>query len=309
MSKIEEAKDIIIQLDFPKAQHNDRSALCLLALLNLKEGDEWSNSENPLIGITPMMDFAEDNYSVIYKANSRESFRRESIHQFRDAGLILYNPDKPDRPVNSPKTVYQIEENALNLIRSFGKKSWEQNLKKYRKTRPSLAAQYAKKRDQVKIPVVVGSGKIYLSAGDHSQLIKSIIDDFAARFLPKSSLIYVGDTGSKDGHFEKKMLADLGVTVDKHGKMPDVVFYYEAKKWLILVEAVTSHGPVDGKRHAELAELFKDSKVGLVYVTAFPDKPTFAKYLPVISWETEVWVADAPSHLVHFNGVRFLGPY
>lgn len=110
-------------------------------------------------------------------------------------------------------------------------------------------------------------------------------------------------------HLDAALLAELGVDVDSHGKMPDVVLHFVEKNWLLLVESVTSHGPVDGKRHAELAKLFAGSKAGLVYVTAFPNRSIMGRYLPEIAWETEVWVADAPSHLIHFNGVRFLGPY
>ena len=97
--------------------------------------------------------------------------------------------------------------------------------------------------------------------------------------------------------------------MDSHGKMPDVVLHFIAKNWLLLVESVTSHGPVDGKRHAELAKLFANATTGLVYVTAFPTRAIMSRYLREIAWETEVWVADAPSHLIHFNGARFLGPY
>ena len=78
---------------------------------------------------------------------------------------------------------------------------------------------------------------------------------------------------------------------------------------LLLVESVTSHGPVDAKRHNELAELFDGATPGLVYVTAFPNRVVMGKYLRDISWETEVWCADAPTHLIHFDGKRFLGPY
>ena len=160
------------------------------------------------------------------------------------------------------------------------------------------------------IPVQVAEGKeITLTPGVHSELIKQIITEFAPRFAPNSEVIYVGDTGSKIGYFEEKRLASLGVTVDQHGKMPDVVLYFGDKDWLLLVESVTSHGPVDAKRHNELAELFAGSKAGLVYVTALPDRTIMGRYLGEISWETEVWCADAPSHLIHFNGERFLGPY
>ena len=151
--------------------------------------------------------------------------------------------------------------------------------------------------------------EIILSPGKHSELIKAIVEDFAARFVPGGVLIYVGDTGKKWGDFDAMLLSELGVSVDAHGKMPDVVLYYPERNWLLLVESVTSHGPMDGKRHAELARLFANTTAGLVYVTAFPNRAIMRGYLGAIAWETEVWVADAPSHLIHFNGERFLGPH
>ena len=151
--------------------------------------------------------------------------------------------------------------------------------------------------------------EITLSPGEHSELIRAIIEDFGARFVPAGLLIYAGDTGEKWGYFDAALLSKLGVSVDSHGKMPDVVLYYPERNWLLLVESVTSHGPVDAKRHVELARLFSNSKAGLVYVTAFPSRAVMSRYLGDIAWETEVWCADAPSHLIHFNGERFLGPY
>ena len=160
------------------------------------------------------------------------------------------------------------------------------------------------------IPVIVAGGEeIKLAPGAHSELIKQIITEFAPRFAPGAEVIYVGDTGDKIGYFEKERLAAFGVTVDPHGKMPDAVLYFGKKDWLLLVESVTSHGPVNAKRHSELATLFKGAKPGLMYVTAFPDRSIMGRYLSEISRETEVWCADAPSHLIHFNGERFLGPY
>lgn len=232
------------------------------------------------------------------------------MHQFVSAGVALYNPDKPDRPVNSPKACYQISPAAYDVIVTLGTDKWDDALKAFLDTQETLAAQYAKERDMEMIPVFVAEGEeINLTPGVHSALIRDIITEFASRFAPGSEVIYVGDTGEKVGYFQRDRLEGLGVTVDKHGKMPDVVLYYVEKDWLFLVESVTSHGPVDGKRHGELSTLFDSATPGLVYVTAFPDRGTMGRYLPDISWETEVWCADAPTHLIHFNGERFLGPY
>jgi hypothetical protein len=160
------------------------------------------------------------------------------------------------------------------------------------------------------VPVQIKDGAfIELSPGEHSELIKKIIEEFGGRFAPGGELVYVGDTGTKWGYYNAELLRELGVQVGSHGKMPDVVIYDRGKNWLLLIEAVTSHGPVDGKRHAELAKTFQASTAGLVYVSAFPDRRVMNKYVEAISWETEVWVADAPSHLIHFDGVRYLGPY
>ena len=151
--------------------------------------------------------------------------------------------------------------------------------------------------------------KITLSPGGQNVLVKKIVEEFCPRFTPGAKPIYIGDTEDKWAYFDETALKKLGVTIQTHGKMPDVVVYHQAKKWLVLVEAVTSHGPVNPKRRQELKKLFKDSKAGLVFVTAFLTKRDVTKHLGDIAWEAEVWVAETPSHLIHFNGERFLGPF
>lgn len=308
--RLAQAGSILVDLGMPRAQINDRTALCLLALLDLPPRKSWTECASPLIGITPIMDWAREHFHTDYAANTRETFRRQSIHQFIDAALCVYNPDKPDRPVNSPKAVYQIEPNLQALLMTFGTPRYKNGLADYLRTRKTLAAKYARAREMNMIPISIAGGKkIELSPGDHSGLIKKIVEDFGARFAPGGELAYVGDTGDKHGFFDETLLANLGIKLDNHGKMPDVVIFLKEKNWLLLIESVTSHGPVDAKRQGELSKLFAHSKAGLVYVSAFPTRKVFVKYHDVIAWESEVWIADAPSHLIHFNGVRFLGPY
>jgi len=262
------------------------------------------------MGITPIMEWVRNEGYKDYAPNTRETVRRQTVHQFIAAGIALPNPDDPTRSVNSPHTVYQIAPDVLALLRSYGTRSWRTGLAAYLGTRETLAAQYARERQQTRIPVRTGAGKaLTLSPGGHSELIRAIVEDFGPRFVPGGILVYVGDTGAKWAHFDEPLLTKLGVEIDSHGKMPDVVLYDGERNWLVLVEAVTSHGPVDGKRHAELERLFDGAEAGAVYVTAFPSRAAMAKYVGAIAWETDVWVADAPSHLIHFNGSRFLGPY
>ncbi len=304
------ALEILRALGFPKAQINSRSALTLLALGDIGPQKTFAELTNPMIGITPIMDWVREQYSVQYAPNSRETFRRQTMHQFIDAGLVLYNPDKLDRPVNSPAAVYQLAPETIALLVGYGSSRWPDALDGYLAGKGKLAERHAREREMIQVPVTIGDGRMLsLSPGQHSELIRDIIEQFAPRFAPGSIVIYAGDTGEKIGFVDHERLVRLGITIDNHGKMPDVVLHYVDRDWLLLVESVTSHGPVDAKRHAELMALFSSSTAGLVYVTAFPTRATMARYLADIAWETEVWVADSPTHLIHFNGDRFLGPY
>lgn len=308
--KIDQAIEILKQLGMPRAQLNERSALTFLALLNLHPEGNWQELEKPLIGVTPIMDWCKMVYGKEYAPNTRETFRRQTLHQFVDGGLALYNPDQPDRAVNSPKACYQIAPELYDALSSYGTLHWDTNISRWLEHQETLVERYAMEREMHMIPLTLDDGtEIHLSPGDHSQLIRDIVIEFGARFLPGAQVLYLGDTGAKEDFFRKSTLESLGVPVNRKGKLPDVVLYSPQRDWLVLIESVTSHGPVDSKRHGELAKLFENARPGLVYVSAFPDKKTMAKFLSQISWETEIWIAESPTHMIHLNGDRFLGPH
>lgn len=158
----------------------------------------------------------------------------------------------------------------------------------------------------VKLP---NGEEVKLSSGGQNLLVKSIIEEFCPRFTPDGVVVYIGDAEQKIRGEELVYLGKIGVKIDKHSKMPDVIIHFKPKNWLIIIEAVTSHGPINIKRYNELKELFRNCQLGLVFVTAFESRKAMVKYVREIAWETEVWVADSPSHLIHFNGEKFLGPY
>jgi hypothetical protein len=310
LATVEEAIDALAQLGFPRAQLNERSGLTLLALLDLKPDSEWTEASGPLRGITPMMDFMAEHFDKRYAPNTRETVRRQTVHQFLAAGLVLRNPDDPSRPVNSAKTTYQVNAYALDVLRSYGSPDWQLHLTRYRLQAETLAERWNKERQLQRIPVVLPDGAdITLSPGGQNVLIAALVADFCPVFTPGGRVLYIGDADEKFAVFDEPALDELGVRIEEHGKMPDLVVHHADRGWLVLIEAVTSHGPVDPKRHEELRELFAASSAGLVFVTAFLDRRSLGKYLSEISWETEVWVAESPTHLIHFNGERFLGPY
>ena len=308
--RINEAIAILQALGFPPAQSNERSALTLLALLALKPTDPWSQARNPLMGITPIMEFMAAHYDKKYAPNTRETVRRQTIHQFLEAGFIIQNPDDPTRATNSGKNVYQIDINALALLRSYGTPAWEDNLLLYLSKRATLKDIYAQARRMARLPVSLPDGNIItLHPGGQNLLIKQIIEQFGPLFTPGGKVIYIGDANEKFACYDEDAFSRMGLAVDLHGKIPDVIIEYPEKSWVVLIEAVTSHGPIDPKRRGELRQLFHAIKERLVFVTAFSSRKAMREFIDQISWETEVWVAEAPTHLIHFNGERFLGPY
>lgn len=308
--KIRAAVEILSDLQAQRGQRNERSALTLLGLLDLSPGQRWSEAEAPLRGVTQLMDWMREEYGKDYQPNTRESIRRLTLHQFIEMGLVIANPDDPQRPPNSQYYAYQIEQSALELIRLFHTEQWPHALNTYLNSVMSKNRLLERKREMERIPVSLPNGQmVELSPGGQNVLVKAIVEQFAPRFTPEGVLVYLGDTEEKHRYYESEYLKGLGVDIDPHGRIPDVVIHHTEQDWLVIVEAVTSHGPVDALRHNQPRDLFAGSRAGLVFVTAFLNRFAMKEHLSAIDWETEVWVADAPDHLIHFDGERFLGPY
>ncbi|AMA72731.1 hypothetical protein ACH33_07610 [Aneurinibacillus sp. XH2] len=308
-TKIEEAINIIEMFGLPKKQQNERSALTLLALLGLRKQDKWQDAQPKLLRVHDIMEFIKDEYDKVYAENSRETIRRQTIHQFEDAALVERNPDDKTRPTNSGKTVYAVTDEALQVIRAYGTEKWDELLSAFLDAHPKLVERYAKKRNVHRVPIRLENGDVLeLSAGKHNLLQKAIVEEFAAIFAQGSHLVYLGDTANKQLHVNKELLAKLNIPDLNHDKLPDVVLYHEEKNWLYLIEAVTSHGPVSPTRVAQLEDMLKDCNAGKIYVSAFLDMKDFKKYAADIAWDTEVWFADMPEHMLHYNGDRFMGP-
>ena len=308
--RVEDARIVLETLGMDAERSNERSALVLLALLRLTPAESWAEAANPMLGTRAIMDFIRDEYGKDYAPNTRETVRRFTLHQFVEAQLIVQNPDEPQRPVNSPKWNYQVTGEALDVLRAYGTDAWQSATDRYLADLPGLKARYAAAREMDRIPLTLPDGTIFtLTPGGQNVLLKAMVEDFCPRFTPGGQVLYIGDAGDKWALFERETLSSLNVEVDEHGKMPDLVIYLPDRNWLVLLEAASSHGPVDSKRQAELANLFAQSTAGLVYVSCFPDRAEFRKYVDKIAWESEVWCADHPTHMIHYNGERFLGPY
>ena len=308
--RVEDARIVLETLGMDAERSNERSALVLLALLRLAPSESWAEAANPMLGTRAIMNFIRDEYGKDYAPNTRETVRRFTLHQFVEVQLVVQNPDEPQRPVNSPKWNYQVTAEALEVLRAYGTDYWQLAVDRYLAELPGLKARYAAAREMDRIPLTLPDGSTFtLTPGGQNVLLKAMVEDFCPRFTPGGQVLYIGDAGDKWALFEREALAALNVKVNEHGKMPDLVIYMPDRNWLVLLEAASSHGPVDSKRQAELADLFAESTAGLVYVSCFPDRAEFRKYVDKVAWESEVWCADHPTHMIHYNGERFLGPY
>lgn len=315
--KLEEAKALLNAFGLPDKQCNDRSGRVLLALAGVKPEDGWDAASGALLTTRDIMDFIRDHHGHEYAANTRETIRRQTLHQFEQARLVDRNRDDPARPTNSAKNNYSLNQPVLDVLAAFPDGDWRSALRASRDSFTALEEEYRRVRDLHKIPVTLPNGEqLELSPGAHNQLHADIVHQFCPRFVGGDGrVLYIGDTassrdeGGKLMHLEDEYLESLGVPPMSHDKLPDVVVFDEKREWLFLIEAVTSHGPVSPKRWKELEQALQGCAVGRVYVTAFPDRAHFRRHASEIAWETEVWIADNPDHMIHFNGDRFLGPH
>lgn len=304
MDKIEETRDFLDHIGMPKAQQADICCYVILAMAGIKPDMQWKEATNEWIRIHDIIQFANSYYGTTYAENSRETFRKQALHHFRTAALVEDN----GKATNSPNYRYRLTKETFQLLRVRDTMEWEVSLRRFQHYHPSLVETYASKRKMIMMPVKINGQDFSFSPGKHNELQKAIIEEFAPRFAPDSECLYVGDTIEKDLVKNVEKLTKLGFEITLHDKMPDVVLYREDKDWLYFVESVTSVGPMDPKRILEITEMTKDVTAGKIFVTAFLDFKTYKKFSEKLAWETEVWIAEMPEHMIHLDGDNFLGP-
>ena len=304
MGKIEETREFLELIGVPRTQQTDICCYVILALAGIKPDMSWDEATNDWIRIHDIIQFANTYYGSTYAENSRETFRKQALHRFRTAALVEDN----GVATNSPNYRYRLTDEALQTLRTFQTPAWQKALVRFLTYHEKLVDIYASKKKMTMMPVKINGEDFNFSAGKHNELQKAIIEEFAPRFAPNSECLYVGDTIEKDLVKNVEKLTELGFEITLHDKMPDVVLYREDKDWIYFIESVTSVGPMDPKRVLEITEMTRDVKAGKIFVTAFLDFKTYKKFSEELAWETEVWIAEMPEHMIHLNGDRFMGP-
>ena len=303
MDHITIIRELLTSLGMPKKQQSDICVLTVLGMADLKPETPWNEATNEWLRIHDIIGFVNANYNVDYKENSRETFRKQALHNFRTAAIVEDN----GKSTNSPNYRWRLTKEFVTVLQSIG--ADDTPLRQFKKNHESLMDIYASKKVMEKMPVKINNQDFTFSPGPHNQLQKAIIEEFAPRFAPNSECLYVGDTTEKDLVKNVEKLRELGFEITLHDKMPDVVLYREDKNWIYFVESVTSVGPMDPKRLVEIGQMTTKVTAGMIFVTAFLDFNTYKRFSAELAWETEVWIAEEPEHMIHLNGDKFLGPH
>jgi type II restriction enzyme len=277
----------------------------------VKTPSDWSSAKtvsSRSLQTREVISWINEAFGEAISPGSYDDIRRKDLYHLRLAEFVV--TDDPTAARNSPRRGWGVNDEASGLLRSFDKKDYERELQKYLGGRQLLSVRLAAQRDLAKHEVQINGELLDFGPGEHNQLIKCVIEDFLPRFGFDAEVLYVGDASARRLILMQQRLVDLGFFEVGNGELlPDVIAYSVKRNWIFLIEAVHSSGPVSQERRFELSSLLTECESPVVYITAFADREKFRQWAADVGWETEVWIASHPDHMIHFNGDKFLGPY
>lgn len=289
----------------------ERMAKACLAVGKIKKSfaEALSEENDGFVRTRDIISFENENYGEHISPGSYDNIRRKDLKLLIEAGIVINSSSKENLATNNPSRGYALSKSFVELLYSYGSEEWDMRLSEYLKEVKSLKEELECRRNLMKVPVTLPGGKrINLSYGAHNDLQKEIIETFLPLFGFGAEVLYVGDTTDKFLHLDEKALKEINFFVLEHDELPDVVAYSHEKNLLYLIEAYHSTGEWNEIRVRKVKRKLKESgcTADVVFFTAFETKNAFKQKAKDIAWETEVWIAESPEHLVHFNGYKFL---
>lgn len=250
--------------------------------------------------------FENEHYGEHISSGSYDDIRRKDLKMLVDEGFVVNSSELDQAATNNPNRGYTLSAPFANLLKVYGTSKWDERLAYFIEIHQKTKEELARKRAMERIPVTLPSGlTLELSTGEHNLLQKKIVEDFLSLFGMGAEVFYIGDSSDKYLHRDTEALQQLHISLE-HGKLPDIVAYSHEKNLLFLIEAYHSSNPMNNERVSSLKQLVADCGANVVYVTAFLNKSEGLKHLKEIAWETEVWFANEPEHMMHLNGYKFL---
>ncbi len=304
--------DILGEVGIPLSEtprRLERMAMACLAVGNIKSNFQEAKSadDNCFLITREIIAFENKHYNENISPGSYDDIRRKDLLYPVQAGIVLNSSAFDVQATNNPTRGYALNPLFAKLLKSYGTPQWESELATYKEQVKLLKEELERKRNLEKIPVKLPSGTdLLLSAGEHNVLQKHIVEDFLSRFGMGAEILYIGDTSDKYLYRNNEVLEQIGFFTLEHEELPDVVAYSREKNLLFLIEAVHSAGPMDEIRVMKLKKQMGSCTASPIFVTTFLNKKEFRKWVTDIAWESEVWIADNPEHMIHFNGYKFL---
>lgn len=256
-----------------------------------------------------IIDFENKHYGESISSGSYDDIRRKDLKPLIDEGFVINSSELDQSATNNPNRGYTLSAPFANLLKAYGTSKWESRLFSFVEIHIKAKEELQRKRALGCIPVTLPSGvTLEFSTGEHNLLQKKIVEEFLPVYGMGAQVLYIGDSVDKYLHRDTEALQQLHITLE-HGTLPDVVAYSSEKNLLFLIEAYHSSNPMNDARVRQLRQLVADSDVNVVFVTAFLSKTEGLKHVKEIAWETEVWFANEPNHMMHLNGYKFLEAY
>ncbi|MCG2612768.1 hypothetical protein LZZ85_00695 [Terrimonas sp. NA20] len=312
---LNEALDILESVGIPFSGKSERAlenmAMAFLAVVGISSNwkEAMGQAENRHLTTRAIIKYINEHFEEQRSFGSYDDIR-EHLKLPILAELVLNSADNPSAAKNDPTRGYTVSSDFKDLIVHYKSEEWGIKLKLFVKNRPNLSEILLSPRDIPKIKIKLPSGHtLEFSQGGHNQLQREIIEEFLPRYGNGCEVLYVGDAANKYLLKNDDRLLELGFFDMRQGSLPDIVAYDASKNWLYLIEAFYSAGPMSDERIFELKQKLHGCTASLIFITAFISKAAFRKNVGLIGWESEVWTADNPDHLIHFNGDKFFGPY
>jgi DNA (cytosine-5)-methyltransferase 1 len=297
----------------PNPRSAERVALALMSLCGIEPKGKWRDVPDVSSwsrSTRGMIEWQNETYGEDRSPGSYDDVRRKDLLWMSLAGIAV-NTGQGSK--NVPTRKFGLSPEAAQVIRTFGTKTWSSTVKAYREAQTPLVELLENPRRMAALEVTFGaegeSVSLNFGPGEHNHLIKECIEEFLPRWGYGAEVLYVGDADDRHLFKNEERLLELGVFDLATDELPDIVAYSHEKDWIYIVEAVHSSGPVSREKHLRYKRLFEQCPSGVVYVTAFASRDKFRRFAADIAWETEVWIAAEPTHLIHYNGDRFLGPH
>lgn len=316
LKQINEALFILSTFGIPTSdtpRRLEKMAIAFLAVAGMDPSKNWkdvkSNDDHHRLTSREIIIHVNRYYGESISPGSYDDIRRKDLKYLTVAGIVMNSAANPNAATNNPTRRYALAPEYAELIKKFSDKNWQKVAIDFMQGKKALSLDLAGEREIRKIPITFGKNTYEFTPGEHNQIQKAVVEEFLPRYGYGAEVLYIGDTANKYLFLNREKLKELNFFEISHGELPDVIAYSKDKNWLYLIEAVHSANPINPLRHHELKRLTAECTAGIIYVTAFLDRKVSQKFIGEIAWETEVWIAETPDHLIHFNGDRFLGPH